>query len=476
MARHYIHRPPTVLALVVAAAGASLAALVLGGCVSPRYLRPEIAAPPSYRGDAAAPGIPAAANTGEPDSLGELRWRDLIQDDELSKLVQEALAHNFDVQIAAARVLEARAQLTVSRSARLPAVDAPVGYDNFRNQWMDSSTANLSVSLGWELDLWGRIRNTSAAARSALLASEQARRVVLQTLVSDVACAYFLLSDLDLEAEITRRALKLREDSLDLVQLRVDNGYSSEIDLRQAEVLVKTARMTLTGLELQSEQTENQIAVLLGRNPGPIVRGRSPLEPALAPRLPAGLPSALLDRRPDIRQAEQQLIADHALVAVARAAFFPTISLTGSAGFASSALLSLLQGPSGVWSFGPVGSLPIFHAGAIRAGVRSAEARRQESLLAYQKTVQQAFREVADSLAGCRKLAELRTQQEGLVESLRQGVELADLAYKGGVASYLEYLDAERQLLDAQLLLVQTRRQESTNVVTLYRALGGGWQ
>lgn len=475
MARHCIDRPPTVLALVVAAAGASLA-LLLGGCVSPRYLRPEIAAPPSYRGDAVAPGIPVAANTGEPGSLGELRWRDLIHDDELSKLIEEALAHNFDVQIAAARVLEARAQLTVSRSPRLPAVDAPVGYDNFRNQWMESSTANLSVSLGWELDLWGRIRNTSAAARSALLASEQARRVVLQTLVSDVAYAYFLLSDLDLEAEITRRALKLREDSLELVQLRVDNGYSSEIDLRQAEVLVKTARMTLTGLELQTEQAENQIAVLLGRNPGPIVRGRSLIEPALAPRLPAGLPSALLDRRPDIRQAEQQLIGDHALVAVARAAFFPTISLTGSTGFASSALLSLLQGPSGVWSFGPVGSLPIFHAGAIRAGVRSAEARRQESLLAYQKTVQQAFREVADSLASCRKLAELRTQQEGLVESLRQGVELADLAYKGGVASYLEYLDAERQLLEAQLLLVQTRRQESTNVVTLYRALGGGWQ
>jgi multidrug efflux system outer membrane protein len=475
MARYYIHRPPTALAPVVAVAGAFLA-LLLGGCVSPRYLRPEIAAPPSYRGDAVAPAIPAAANTGEPGSLGELRWRDLIQDEELSKLTEEALAHNFDVQIAAARVLEARAQLTVSRSPRLPSVDAPAGYSNLRYESFDSSFTNLSVSLGWELDLWGRIRNTSAAARSALLASEQARRLVLETLVSDVACAYFLLSDLDLEVEITRRALVLRQDSLDLVQLRVDNGYSSEIDLRQAEVLVKTARTALTGLELQSEQTENQIAVLLGRNPGPIARGRSPITTGLPPRLPPGLPSALLDRRPDIRQAEQQLIGDHALVAVARAAFFPTISLTGSAGFASSAFLSLLQAHSGVWSFGPAGSLPIFHAGAIRAGVRSAEARRQQSLLAYQKTVQQAFHEVADSLAGCRKLAELRTQQQGLVESLRQAVELADLAYKGGVASYLEYLDSERQLLDAQLLLVQIRRQELTSVVTLYRALGGGWQ
>jgi multidrug efflux system outer membrane protein len=475
MARYYMHHPPTVLALAVAVAGASLS-LLLGSCASPRYLRPEIAAPPSYRGDAVAPGVPAAASTAAPGSLGELRWRDLIQDEELSKLIEEALVHNFDVQIAAARVLEARAQLTVSRSSRLPSVDAPVGYSKLRYESVDSSVSNLSVSLGWELDLWGRIRNTSAAARSALLASEQGRRLVLETLVSDVACAYFLLVDLDLETRITRRALELRQNSLDLVQLRVDNGYSSEIELRQAEVLVKTAGTALTGIELQSEQTENQMAVLLGRNPGPIARGRPPIKTGLPPRLPPGLPSALLDRRPDIRQAEQRLIGDHALVAVARTAYFPTISLTASAGFASSALLSLLRVSSGAWSFGPAGSLPIFHAGAIGAGVRSAEARRQQSLLAYQKTVQQAFREVADSLAGCRKLAELRAQQEGLVESLRQGVELADLAYKGGVASYLEYLDSERQLLDAQLLLVQIRRQELTSFVTLYRALGGGWQ
>jgi multidrug efflux system outer membrane protein len=299
---------------------------------------------------------------------------------------------------------------------------------------------------------------------------------VLQTLVSDVAGAYFLLRDLDLEIEITQQTLKLREDSLDLVQLRVDNGYSSEIDLRQAEVLVKGARASLTSLELQSEQTENQLAILLGRNPGPIARGRSLLEQELAPTVPAGLPSTLLDRRPDIRQAEQQLIGDHALVAVARAAYFPTVSLTASAGYESSALLNLFKAANGMWLFAPAGSLPIFHAGAIRAGVRSAEARRQESLLAYQQTVQQAFREVADSLAAYRKLAQLRTQQESLVESLRQGVDLADLGYKGGVASYLEYLDAERQLLDAQLQLVQTRREDLTNIVTLYRALGGGWQ
>ena len=207
-----------------------------------------------------------------------------------------------------------------------------------------------------------------------------------------------------------------------------------------------------------------------------MVRGRSLLEQGLAPRLPPGLPSTLLDRRPDIRQAEQQLIGDHAQVAVAKAAFFPRLSLTASAGFESSALLNLFSASSGTWFFGPAGSLPIFNAGRIRAGVRSAEAQRQQALLLYQQTVQQAFREVADSLARCRRLAELRTQQEGLVESLRLAVELADLRYRGGVASYLEYLDSERQMLDAQLRLVQIRREELTNVVTLYRSLGGGWQ
>jgi NodT family efflux transporter outer membrane factor (OMF) lipoprotein len=460
----------------------SAALLLLAGCISPRYQRPDIPVPASYRSDATTSG--ASADTG---SLGELRWQDLIQDEELSKLIQEALAHNFDVQIAAARVLEARAQLTVARSPLFPSVNAQGAYNNLRTAEggsaplppgypQDSDYSNLSVSLGWELDLWGQVRNASVAARASLLASDQARREVLQTVVSDVAGAYFLLRDLDLELEITRQAIELREASLDLVQLRVDNGYSSEIDLREAEVLVKSARTSLTSLELQNEQTENQLSILIGRNPGPMVRGRSLLEQGLVPRLPAGLPSTLLDRRPDIRQAEQQLIANHALVAVAKAAYFPTLSLTASTGYESSALLNLLRGSNGMWVLSPAASLPIFNAGAIRAGVRIAEARRQEALLGYRQTVQQAFREVADSLAGCRKLAELRTQQEGLVESLRLSVEVADLRYQGGVASYLEYLDSERQLLDAQLQLVQIRREELTNVVTLYRSLGGGWQ
>ena len=450
-------------------------ALLLGGCSSPRYVRPDVPVPPSYRGETVPRNSDAASN-GPPASFGDLSWQEVIRDEDLSKLIREALAYNPDAQIAAARVLEAQAQAAVSRSALFPSVDALASYLNSRSDATDTSAISLTASLGWELDLWRKIRNTSAAARAAVLASEQARRAVVQTLFSDVASNYFLLLDVDLELTITRQARRLREDSLDLVRLRVDNGYSSGIELHQAEVLAKSAQTALTQLELESEQTENRLAILLGSNPGPIVRGRSLLEQDLVPRLPPGLPSTLLERRPDIRQAEEQLIGDHALVAVAKAAFFPNISLTASGGFASSALLNLFKVSSGTWVLGPAATLPIFHAGAIRAGVRGAEARRQESLLNYQKTVQQAFREVADALATSQKLAELRAQQEELVEALRQGADLADLAYKGGVDSYLEYLDSERQLLDARLLLVQIRRRELTNVVALYCALGGGWR
>lgn len=449
-----------------------LGAVLLGGCAGARYRRPDVPIPPSYRGDS----IESPASNASAASLGELRWQDLIHDEELSKLIQEAITHNFDVQIAAARVLQARAQLTVTRSALFPLVNAQGSYSNSRLLALDTSETSLAVSAGWQLDLWGQIRNMTSSARAQLLSSEQARRVVLQTLVSNVASNYFLLQDLDQEVDITRHALQIREDSLALVQLRVDNGYSSELDLRQAEVLVESARTALTGLELQIEQTEDELDILLGRNPGPIVRDRLSLGEQQAPTLRAGLPSALLDRRPDIREAEQQLISSHALVAVAKAAYFPTISLTSSAGFESSALHSLVSGLSGMWAVGPAVSMPIFNAGSIRAGVLGANAQQQQSELLYRKTVQEAFREVADSLVADRKLAELQHQQESLAESLRQATELADLRYRGGFSSYLEYLDSERQLLDAQILLVQIRREELTNTITLYIALGGGWQ
>jgi multidrug efflux system outer membrane protein len=448
------------------------AVLALGGCAGARYQRPDLPIPPNYRGDTPEP-VPGNKTT---ESFGELQWQDLIHDETLSKLIQEAIADSFDAQTAASRVLQADAQLTIARSALFPLVNAQTGYSDSRLLQLNTSETTLSVSAGWEFDLWGQIRNASAAARANLLATEQARRVVLQTLVSNVATGYFLLQDLDLELEITRQALQFRQDSLDLVRVRVENGYSSELDLRQAEVLVETARTALTSIELQIEQTENQLDILLGRNPGPVVRSRPLLEQELASQLPSGLPSALLDRRPDIRQAEDQLIASHALVAVARSAYFPNIALTSSSGFESSALHNLFSGLSGIWQLGPAVNLPIFNAGSIRAGVQSAQAQQDQALLLYRKTVQEAFREVADSLVAEQKLAQSRTQQQSLVDTLQQAVELADLRYQGGFDSYLDYLDSERQLLDAQVLLVQLRRQELTNVVSLYQALGGGWR
>jgi multidrug efflux system outer membrane protein len=455
-------------------------AVVLGGCMRPHYQRPAVSIPPGYRGNAAGP-------PGDSASLGEMRWQDLIRDERLNELIREALANNYDVRIAAARVLEARSQVMVARSTRFPSVDAQAGYTNLRTARegstplpegypAESGFTNLLAALSWELDLWGRLRNANAAARAQLLATQEARRMVMETLAGQVAQTYFLLRDLDLEREIATRSIASRNESLELVRLRVENGYSSEMDLRQAEALVKTATVSLTDLERQSEQAENQMSTLLGRPPGPVPRGRSLVEQDIEPRLPPGLPSTLLERRPDIRQAEQELIGANAQVAVAKAAFFPRISLTASTGFESAALSGMLRASNGTWVLGPVGNLPIFNAGRTRAGVRGAQAREEQAALNYRRTVNQAFREVADGLVACRKLSELREQQQGLVQSLRSAVELADLRYRGGVSSYLEYLDSERQLLDAELRLVQVRRDQWTSVIDLYRALGGGWQ
>ncbi len=449
--------------------------------LAPKYRRPEMPPPPAHRGAA-----PAQAATAGP-TFGELPWDQVLTDPQIQILIRTALERNYDLRLAAARVLEARAQVTNARSFQFPTVDANAGYANLRlprdganplppglNQERDFSFGSLDLS--WELDFWGRLRNATAAARAQLLATEEARLVVVQTLVADMARAYFDLLSLDHQLATSKRSLEIRTESRRIVRLKVDRGISSEVEFRQADILVRTAEATIAGLEQQIEQRENQISLLLAQPPGLIARGRGLFEQELVMNVPEGLPSTLLERRPDIRGAEQALIAANANIGVARAAFFPRIALTASSGYESAALGNLLNGSNRTWTLGPAINLPLFNAGRIRAGVRAAEARRDQAVISYQLSVQSAFREVADALIGYRKQAEIRAVRENLVSTLRETVRLSDLRYRGGVTSYLEYLDSERQLLDAELSLAQTRSGELSSLVQVYRTLGGGWQ
>jgi multidrug efflux system outer membrane protein len=454
------------------------AALLLSGCtVGPDYQRPEIPVPPDFRGR--APDVPVSER-----SIADLSWWQIFQDEELQGLIRKALAENYDLRVAAARVLDARAQVTVTRSFQFPDVSASASAPYVRIteerapiQQEETFSPLATLDLFWEIDLWGRLRRATEAARADLLASEDVQRFVITTLVSDVATAYFQLRELDLELEISRRTLGSRQGSLRLVQARHEGGVAAMIDVRQAEVLLYTAAQTIPDVERRIEQTENLISLLLGRSPDAMPRGRStPEQLALAPpTVPAGLPSSLLERRPDIRQAESQLVAATARIGVAKADYFPRVLLTGAAGGGGVMLDGNWFGPSGLLAIGPQVSLPIFNTGRIGAGVDSAEARAQEALVRYEQTVQQAFREVSDALVEHRKRRESRIQQALLVTSLRDAARLADIRYRGGVTSYLEVLDTERQLFDAELLLAQSQRDELLAIVRLYRALGGGW-
>src|SRR5882724_5609440 len=415
-------------------------------------------------------------------SLGEQKWWEVFQDKQLQELIHTGLQQNYDVRIAATRVLQAQAQLGITRADQLPTVSAGAQAVNERNPrtkffpQYETSANQVDLALTWELDFWGRYRRATESARATLLATEWARQAVISRLVSDVATAYFQLRSLDLQLEISRRTLASRRDSLQLTQTLANGGATSMLDVRQAEQLVFTAAETIPDLERQIEQQENFLSTLLGDNPGPIARGMSLTDQPHAPDVPAGLPSSLLERRPDIREAEAQLIAANAQIGVAKAAYFPQINLTADAGYQSSALTSLFTGPAGLWSFG--GSLvqPIFTGGRIRSNVRFTEARQQEALLTYQQTIQQAFRGVSDSLVEYHKDREFREYQQQLALSAQDAAQLSEMRYRGGAASYLEVLTNETNYFDAQLGLAQAQLNELAGLVRIYRNLGGGWQ
>ncbi len=453
--------------------------LFAAGCaVGPNYKRPAVDAPPQFRG--AAPGGAA--------SLADRKWSDLFQDDALKQLVAEALQHNFDLRIASERVMEARARYRITGAERFPNLEAQASFTGSRSSYIGANTeippgTNLNVSytqaglaLNWELDFWGRLRRLAQSARAQYLATEEGRRGVVVSLIGDVTGSYFTLRERDLELEIARRTRDIAESNLKLVQLRYQRGAATALDVHQAEQFLYIATAQIASAHRDVEQMENALSLLAGRTPGEIVRGKPLDQFVLPPEVPAGLPSSLLERRPDIRQAEQTLISANAEIGAAKAYYFPQISLTGFLGGQSRALTDLFTGPARLWFGGPNAVLPIFNAGLVRAGVRLTEAQKREMVLAYQKSIYSGFREVSDALVGYSRTREQRAEQERLVTALSETTRLSQLRYKGGLDSYLQVLDAERNLFQGQLALAQLRLGEALSFVQLYRALGGGWQ
>lgn len=457
-------------------------ALGLSGClVGPNYHRPATSLPPQF------PGAPADGA----ESLADKKWSELFQDATLKQLLATALEKNFDVRIAAERVIEARAQYGITRANLLPTLDAQATYTASRSSSIGSfpfppgtpvafAYTQAGLQLAWEVDLWGRLRRLTEAARAQYLASEEARHGVVISLISDVMNTYFSLRELDLELEIGRQNNGIAHDNLRLIQLRKDRGAANGLEVHQAEQFLYTTTAQIASVERSIAQTEDALNLLLANAPGEVPRGpgleqiaREPI--ASAPDLPAGLPSSLLERRPDIRQAEQNLIAANAQIGAARALFFPQISLTGFLGGQSQPLAQLFTGPARMASIAPSALLPIFHAG-LRSGVRLTEAQEREMLLSYQRSIYGALREVADALAAHSRTREQRGEEEKLVTALSESVRLSTLRYRGGLDSYLQVLDAERNLFAGQLDLAQLRLLELQSVTQLYRALGGGWQ
>ncbi|MBZ5666856.1 MAG: efflux transporter outer membrane subunit [Acidobacteriia bacterium] len=487
MNRDFLRNRTTYVALLLAPM------LALAGCaVGPNYKRPAVDVPGTYRGAAteAAPTTepkpselaktPAASAT--PQSLGDEQWWEVFQDKELQGLIRTALQNNYDVRIAAARVLEAQAQLGITRADQLPTLGVGGGVASQQSPKQgpipsyEITEGQLTASAAWNLDFWGKYRRATEAARANLLASEWARKQVIATLVTNVAAGYFQLRQLDLQLEISQHTLASRRDSLQLTQTLEQHGIQSLLDVRQAEQLVYTAATEVPDLERQIAQREDAINILLGNNPGDVPRGLKLTEQPHAPEVPAGLPSSLLARRPDIAQAEQVLIASNAQIGVARAAYFPQISLTGAAGFESTALSNLFTGPAGLWSLSGSFTQPIFQGGRLKSNVRLAEAQQQQAVLAYQQTIKGAFRDVSDALVAYRKTREFRIQQEHLVESAQDAARLSEVRFKAGTTDYLEVLTNETNSFTAELGLAQAQGNELTALVQLYQALGGGWK
>ena len=453
----------------------SLLLLSLFGCTQgPDYVRPAVESPVDWRVDYAAAAD--AVNT---------RWWEQFDDPVLNQLIDTALRENKDVRIAAARVEEFAARLDVSRSGFYPQIGyngqasrnqasrenfggVPSGSDRIYNNY------GATLNAGWEIDLWGRIRRATEASRAELLAQEENRRTVILSLVSAVANTYVLLRQFDRQLEVSQETLATRTEALRLFELKFKGGVISELELAQVKVEYEQAAAAIPPIEQQIALTENALSVLLGHNPGGIPRGKT-IDALVLPPVPAGAPSSLLANRPDIHAAEQNLVAANARIGVARAQYFPTISLTGLFGYVSEELDKLLQNSANVWSLGGSALGPIFTGGAITGQVRASEAVQRQALTGYLQTVQAAFRDVDDALISVQKTRERLVTEGRRVQALDDYARLAKLRYDEGYASYIEVLDAQRSLFDAELQYVSVRGDVYTSLVNTYKAMGGGW-
>jgi multidrug efflux system outer membrane protein len=451
---------------------ATALSVALTGCaVGPTYQRPDVPVPAQWE-----------VNLQQANDLANTTWWNQFRDPVLNDLIQIALQENKDVKIAAARVEEFMGRYGVTRSAQFPQVGANADAARTRNSEnggiaLGANPSNaFEVNLGvfFELDLWGKLRSATEAARAQLLATEEAKRTVILSLVSQLANSYVQLLDYDKQLAVTRDTLGTRSESVRINGLRFKAGLISELDYQQAVAEYQNAAVQVPLLERQIGQQQNAISLLLGRNPGKISRGVT-LDRLALPQVPGGLPSDVLERRPDIRQAEQQLIAANAQIGVAKAAFFPSISLTGLFGVASTDLSDLFKGPSRTWQFAGALAQPIFTGGALTGQLQAAEAVQQQALLNYQQVIQRAFAEVDDSLIAVSKLREQLKDNALQVKALQRTLDLATLRYQNGYADYLTVVDAERNLFSAQLQYVQDQGTLYTAMISLYAALGGGW-
>ena len=448
--------------------------LALCACkVGPNYKRPAVTIPDQYRGLA-----PTAAPQPSPTTFAEMKWWTVFEDKVLEDLIREALANNYDMRIAATRILQAGAQLGITRADQFPSVSGAAGIENVRSQFFPNAPTfdSVSIQASYIVDFWGQYRRATEAARANLLATQFAQEVVRTTLISNVASDYFLLRQFDLQLDYSKQTLAADQEILRINTINFKGGEFAKTDVLQAQILVQQAESQIITLQQSIEQTENAISILLGRNPGSVARGLNLTDEPHMPEIPTGIPSTLLQRRPDVRQAEMLLVSANANVGVAKAAYFPQFALTGSFGAQSTSLTSFLQGPATFWSIAGNAVQPLFEGGRITSTYHLAWAQRDQAELSYKQTVQLAMADVSNNLVGYNQSRKNRVKIEEQTSTYSEAAHLADVRFRGGYTSFLEVLVTQQQYFESQLALAQAWDSELQNYVQLYRSLGGGWE